>query len=328
MKFRFVLITICSVLLAACGKTEHTKTAEPVVSAAFSADSAYLFINEQVSMGARVPGTPEHEQCARYLRDQLIRFGAKVDIQQGALTNYAGEQQQIVNIVGQYNPQANNRVLLCAHWDCRPWSDQEDTYERRMIPVLGANDAASGVGVLLEIARQLNILEKAGTAIPGVDIVFFDVEDMGTPSFYTGKERQDTWCLGSQLWAKRYAESNQKNCQYGVLLDMVAAPDATFNKEYFSMHHAASYVNKMWKTAAALGFGNYFINEQTYPLTDDHYYVNTIAGIPCLDIIHYDTRYGTGFPEYWHTNHDNMQNVSPVTLNAVGKTVLTTILNH
>ncbi len=195
-----------------------------------------------------------------------------------------------------------------------------------MKPVLGANDGASGVGVLLEIARQL--ADSLLPAAVGVDIVFFDAEDMGTPSFYLGKEREDTWCLGSQLWAREYkATPSDKRYTYGILLDMVASPGAVFPREYFSTQYASAYVDKIWHVADQLGYGSFFRNTPSYPVTDDHYYINTLAGIPCLDIIHYDQQSGTGFPEYWHTNHDDMQNVSTATLNAVGRTVLTTILN-
>lgn len=309
-------------LLAACSSQPAKKTAEPLRSAAFSADSAYRFINEQVNFGARVPGTPAHEACAKYLMQELRRHGARVEMQQGTRTNYAGEEQPIVNIVGQYGDPSKEGVLLCAHWDCRPWSDQEEDYSRRSTPVLGANDGASGVGVLLEIARQLGLTE----ACPSVTIVFFDVEDMGTPEFYTGIQRENTWCLGSQLWAERYKKEHSCKFRYGILLDMVASPDASFPLEYFSEQYAAFAQQKVWKTASNLGYGRFFKQERSYPLTDDHYYVNTIAGIPCIDIIHYDQRSGTGFPEYWHTNHDDMKNVSVTTLDAVGKTVLTTIL--
>lgn len=338
------ILSACAILLAACTSQPAKKTAEPLRSAAFSADSAYRYIADQVAFGARVPGTDAHRECAAYLTAQLKRFGAEVSTQQGALINYAGENQQIVNIIGHYGPTDKPAILLCAHWDCRPWADQEEEYAQRMTPVLGANDGASGVGVLLEIARQLGQFsqeqtsatnqDQSSTSLPAIDIIFFDAEDMGTPDFYTGPQREDTWCLGSQLWSKNQSATHSQSQNqgqshtYGILLDMVGAPDAVFPREYFSMKYASAYVDKLWKTAAALGYARFFINDASYPLTDDHYYVNTIAGIPCLDIVHYDQRSGTGFAEYWHTNHDDMKNVSTVTLDAVGKTVLTTILGR
>jgi len=304
------------------GKVADLPTEKSVL--AFSADSAYQFIADQVDFGPRVPGTPAHEACARYLKAKLASYGAITQMEQGQLINYAGENQQICNIVGRFNPELKRRILLCAHWDCRPWSDQEENYDLRKEPVLGANDGASGVGVLLEVARQL---QNAGNL--GIDIVFFDVEDMGTPSFYTGKEREDTWCLGSQLWAQqRVLDGTNKDYRFGILLDMVGSPDATFPKEYYSKDYARAYTEKIWRTAQQLGYGRLFRDVRSYPLTDDHYYVNTIADIPCVDVIHYDAQSGTGFAHYWHTQHDDMSNISKATLDAVGKTVLAVIQNE
>ena len=301
-----------------------------IQAAAFSADSAYAYIDAQVAFGPRVPGTAAHEQCARYLRGKLAEFGASVRIEQGQLPNYAGEPQQIYNIIGSYAPEAKRRILLCAHWDSRPWCDQEPNYDDRMQPVLGANDGASGVGVLLEVARQLGEFQGAGSKFQvGIDIVFFDAEDMGTPSFYTGKEREDTWCLGSQLWARQHkADGSAKAYEFGVLLDMIGSPEAVFPKEYYSLQYAAPFVEKIWRAADELGYGRWFRDTRSYPLTDDHYYVNTLAGIPCLDIIHYDTQHGTGFAYYWHTTQDDMHNISKATLDAVGRTLTTVIMNE
>ena len=312
--------------LTGCGKRSNQSSTSPTeTSVSFSSDSAYQYIADQVDFGPRVPGTAPHEQCARYLRDKLASFGATVRVEQGQLPNYTGEPQQIYNIIGSYAPEAKRRILLCAHWDCRPWCDQEENFDDRMQPVLGANDGASGVGVLLEVARQLGMSNLGA----GVDIVFFDAEDMGTPSFYTGKEREDTWCLGSQLWAaNRKADKTAGNYEFGVLLDMVGSPEAVFPKEYYSTQYANAYVEKLWRTADQLGYGRYFRNTRSYPLTDDHYYVNTVAGIPCLDIIHYDAQSGTGFAYYWHTTQDDMRNISKATLDAVGRTITTLIVNE
>ena len=116
------------------------------------------------------------------------------------------------------------------------------------------------------------------------------------------------------------------NCQYGILLDMVGDPSATFPREYFSTMYASGYVEKIWRTAAQLGYARYFVQQSTYyPITDDHYYVNTIAGIPCVDIIDYKPNTETGFAEWWHTRQDDMQNINKQTLQAVGETVITTI---
>ncbi len=321
----FILMS-CTLALFACGNTTTQQKGATTTAAPFSADSAYHYVQAQVDFGPRVPGTDAHYECAQWLRSELARHGATVSIQQGQLPNYAGEQQAIYNIIGQFNPEKKNRILLCAHWDTRPWADAEEDYDARRSPIDGANDGASGVGVLLEIARQLGLMQTN----KGIDIVFFDAEDMGTPEFYTGKEREHTWCLGSQLWAQEYsrmpnAERRTPNYQYGILLDMVGAPDAIFPKEYYSMQYASNYVEKVWRTAETLGYGQYFRQDKTYPITDDHYYVNTIAGIPCIDIINYNPNSLTGFAPWWHTHQDDMQNISPQTLAAVGTVVLTVV---
>ncbi|MBQ3913988.1 MAG: M28 family peptidase [Paludibacteraceae bacterium] len=320
-----LILSVLFLSLLSCSRAGSSD--KSIQAADFSADSAYRYIREQVDFGPRVPGTPAHEQCARYLRDKLTEFGATVRVEQGQLPNYAGEPQQIYNIIGSYAPEAKQRILLCAHWDSRPWCDQEENYDDRMQPVLGANDGASGVGVLLELARQFSIFHFPFSI--GIDLVFFDAEDMGTPSFYTGKEREDTWCLGSQLWARqRKKDGTSKAYEFGILLDMVGSPDAVFPKEYYSLQYASPYVEKVWRMASQLGYGRYFRDTRSYPLTDDHYYVCTLAGIPCLDIIHYDAHNGTGFAHYWHTTHDDMQNISKTTLDAVGRTLMTLIQNE
>ena len=243
------------------------------------------------------------------------------------MTNYAGQPQPIRNIVAYFQGTTTHTILLCAHWDSRPWSDEEEHYDHRFVPVLGANDGASGVGVILEILRQLSILKKQNQPIPSLQIVFFDAEDMGTPNHYTGLQREHTWCLGSQYWAKQFiAQKPQYTIQYGILLDMVADPSATFPREYFSAMYAGNFVEQVWRNAAKLGYRRYFTNQSTfYPITDDHYYVTTIAGIPCLDIIDYKNNTATGFAEWWHTQQDDMRNINHQTLQAVGETVLTTL---
>ena len=324
-------ILVLLLLCVSCVKQQQSSTTNSQLST-FSADSAYTYIAQQVAFGARVPGSLAHEQCGDWLVQQLARHGAQVKNQYGNMTNYAGKQQAIRNIVAFFEGNTQSAILLCAHWDCRPWSDEEELYENRFLPVMGANDGASGVGVILEIVRQLAIRKANGDWVPSVQVVLFDCEDMGTPNHYTGTQRDNTWCLGSQYWAKEYKLSTHDsqlstfNCQYGILLDMVGDPSATFPREYFSMKYAASYVEQVWRTASRLGHGRYFVQQSTYyPITDDHQYVNMIAGIPCLDIIDYKPNTETGFAPWWHTQQDDMRNINHQTLQAVGETVLTVI---
>ena len=274
-----------------------------------------------MAFGPRVPNSKAHNDCAVWLIQQLRAKGAKVELQRGQMPDYRGNMQQIYNIIAHFStPEiaSRPRILLGAHYDTRPWCDEEADYADRYYNVPGANDGASGVGVLMEIGRQLGQRIADSTLHTPVDIVLFDVEDMGTPRFYTGMEREDTWCLGSQLWAK----SNTLPYRFGIVLDMVGAPDASFPRELYSTQYAQNYQQQIWRAAEKLGYGALFSQQQSYPITDDHYYVNYIAGIPCVDIIHYDISNGTGFASWWHTRNDDMSNISRSTLQAVGEVVM------
>jgi len=319
---KYITIIISALVLISCGR----KTAV-IQRPSFSSDSAYAYIERQINFGPRVPNSAAHMQCAVWLIEQLRACGAEVELQKGFMPDYRGNDQQIYNIIGHfYTPETASRprILLGAHYDTRPWCDEEEDYNDRFYNVPGANDGASGVGVLLEVARQLGIRKADSTFRTPVDIVFFDCEDMGTPHFYTGVEREDTWCLGSQLWAMNYAkiEGAKPSYQYGIVLDMVGAANAIFPREMYSTNYAANYQQQIWHSAQQLGYGAMFSDQQSYPITDDHYYVNYIAGIPCVDIIHYDIRSTTGFASWWHTRGDDMSNISQSTLHAVGEVVM------
>ncbi len=328
------LLLACTLLLAGCGlsaKRSVSESGQSSVSAgglSFSGDSAYAYVAGQVAFGPRVPGTDAHHDCVQYIGRTLERFGATVEIQTGEVMRYDGEWQHVANICAHLPAdsayQGEKTVLLCAHYDSRPWADQEEDYGHRMSPIPGANDGASGVGVLMEVARQWQNLSERKRP---VEIVLFDCEDMGTPQFYTGKQREHTWCLGAQLWARTIVESRELKAVYafGILLDMVGDPNASFPREYYSEQYAGKYVEKIWHTAEQLGYGHRFVSTRSYPITDDHYYVNTIAKIPCVDIIHYVPGSETGFAWWWHTHSDDMRNVNPGTLQEVGKVLMSVI---
>lgn len=302
-----------------------SKKAAVIERPAFNSDSAYVYIERQMSFGPRVPNSEAHTQCAVWLIEQLRAFGAEVELQKGFMPDYRGNNQQIYNIIGHFYTEETKdrpRILLGAHYDTRPWCDEEEDYNDRFYNVPGANDGASGVGVLLEVARQLGLRMADSTFTMPVDIIFFDCEDMGTPRVYTGLEREDTWCLGSQLWATHYMQKMNPQYRFGIILDMIGAPDATFPREMYSTQYAANYQQQIWHSAEQLGYGAMFNNQQSYPITDDHYYINYIAGIPCVDVIHYDIRNATGFPWWWHTRNDDMSNISKATLQAVGEVVM------
>lgn len=324
MKKIFIIALYISTLVS-CQKAENKQSTQVLVNKVipeFIADSAYQYVKNQVDFGPRVPNTKEHDDCAAYLVTELKRFGAETIEQRADLKAFDGTMLKSVNIIGSYNPEAKSRVLLFAHWDSRPWSDHDPIIANRTKPVLGANDGASGVGILLEMARLFNT-QKPDI---GVDIVFFDAEDYGAPENVQGSN-EDSWCLGSQYWSKN-PHIKGYTAKYGILLDMVGAPDATFYKEEISMHYAGHVVNKVWAAAEQLGFGQYFRDENIGGITDDHLYVNRIAGIPSIDIIQYNKDSNQGFGHYWHTVNDNMDNIDKKTLHAVGSTLMKVVYSE
>lgn len=286
----------------------------------FNADSAYSFIKEQVMFGPRVPDTEAHGKCAGWLESKLNVYGMHVIVQNAEVTAYNGKPLKIKNIMGQFNKENGRRVVLFSHWDSRPYADRDK--ERRTQPIDAANDGASGVGVLLEIARLLQ--SDVNKPLIGIDIVLFDAEDYGQPRETMIADKSNTWCLGSQYWSKNIPV-NSYSPRYGILLDMVGAKDAIFPHEGHSLYYAQNIVFKVWKAASDLGFGNYFINVREYRgITDDHYYVNTLAKIPTIDIIHYDPR-RNDFGSFHHTHSDNMSIIDIHTLKAVGQTLMEVI---
>lgn len=287
----------------------------------FSSDSAYLFIQKQVDFGPRVPNTAAHAETAKYLSEKLGSYGFNIIEQKAKVTAFDDTKLSITNIIGEYKSELNNRVLLFAHWDTRPFADQDN--ERKAMPIDGANDGGSGVGVLLEVARQIN-LQKPNI---GVDIIFFDAEDYGQPSSDTRRPVQDSWGLGSQYWGKNPHKANY-NANYGILLDMVGAKNAIFAKERISLQYAPQVVEKVWSVASKLGHGNHFVYQKTNHIgVDDHVYVNKLAKIPSIDIVQYDPNTGS-FAPHWHTHDDNMDIIDKETLQAVGETVLATVLKE
>lgn len=314
--------------LASCHSVQKPADNEPsakpqVVVPEFNQDSAYSYVATQVAFGPRVPNTQAHIKCGDYLINKLKSFGADVIVQDAKLRAFDNKLLNARNIIAQYNPQKNDRILLFAHWDCRPFSDNDANPANYNKPVDGANDGASGVGVLLEVARQL---QKTPTQL-GIDIIFFDAEDYGQPDHIKANYVADSWCLGTQYWAQ-LPHKNNYYARFGILLDMVGAPGATFYQEQYSKATASEVVNKIWKTAEKIGFGNYFPFAEGGAITDDHVYVNKYRGIPCVDIIQYDPSSNTSFGAYWHTQNDVIQNVDKATLKAVGQTITAVIYNE
>lgn len=295
-----------------------TETKAAVNAPVFNPESAYQFIAKQVNFGPRVPNSAAHKACGDFLIQQLRDFGAQVTVQDFEATAYDGKRLKLRNIIGAYNPEAPNRIVLAAHWDTRPFADKDESNPTK--PSDGANDGASGVGVLLEIARVLQTA-KANPGL-GIDLILFDGEDYGNAN---GGE--DTWCLGSQYWSKNKHVANY-NANYGILLDMVGANGARFAREGYSMQHAPQVVENVWRTAGQLGYSNYFVSIDNGSITDDHVYM-TRGGVPTIDIIDYDPTSPDGtFGKYHHRHTDNMSIIDKNTLKAVGQTLVQVIYNQ
>jgi hypothetical protein len=286
-------------------------------------DSCYAFIQKQVAFGPRVPGNANHAACGNWLISKFKSYNCSVKEQLGSMPNWEGGNTSVRNIIASVHAGATKRIVLAAHWDSRPYGDKDPDPSKHKQPIDGANDGASGVGVLLELARiSKNLPEDIG-----VDFILFDSEDGGKPEWAPdGENDAYSWCLGSQFWAK---QKPQRTMRYAVLLDMVGAEGARFHKEGYSMQSAGNAVNRIWGHAAKLGYGEYFPNEETAGIVDDHLFMIQ-ANVPSLDIVDMRPNFmGTQF-EFGgshHTHSDNMSIISKPTLKAVGHTLAYTVWN-
>jgi len=301
-------------------KKEQVEKDRPKVDVpTFNADSAYFYTKIQTEFGPRVPGTSGHISCGDYLVSKFKNFGADVIEQTGEVLAFDGSTLPMRNIIAQFQVEKPKRILLFAHWDTRPFADKDSTNIND--PIDGANDGASGVGVLVEVAR---ILSSKNTEY-GIDIVLFDTEDYGAPEGSMVEGNYKDWCLGSQFWANEPHKQGYK-AEYGILLDMVGAPDATFPREGTSMYFAPRIVRKVWNVAAELGFGNKFVNDVSGETIDDHLFVNQITGIPSIAIVHYETKgEKPGYGHFHHTHKDSMEGIDKNTLGQVGQVLLQVI---
>lgn len=318
-------------LLMACQEKPKNETSDdevagqpplPAITAPkLNPDSAYAFVKKQVDFGPRVPGTRAHAACAEWLDTKLKSYIPDVQVQNGIVTTFDGKKFDLKNIIASWLPEKKQRVLLCAHWDTRPFADRDEGTMKNK-PFDGANDGASGAGVLLEIARQISIAKPD----LGIDIILFDLEDYGQPEESTFPEMKDSWCLGSQYWA-RNPHTAGYYARYGILLDMVGAKDAVFPKEGTSVYFASSLVDRIWNTASALGYSAFFINAKGPGITDDHLYINQIINIPTANIIHYDVNRSDFFIHH-HRTTDNMDIIDPKILAMTGQVTLQTVFDE
>ena len=345
---------ISLLLLSSCGLRKQTAAGDNAVSAqpvgpAFCADSAYAFCEAQCDFGPRTMNSQAHDACGAWIMEKFKSYGMSVTPQQTLLKGYDGTMLRATNIIASYRPELTDRILICAHWDSRPWADNDPDEANHRKPVLAANDGASGVAVMLELARLISSpkLGEAGRGLNegqtatdsvldgnhnsqlstlnsqlGIDFLCFDAEDWGTPQWDDTPSDGDTWALGAQYWAAN-PHVDGYTARYGILLDMVGGQGAQFYQEQQSLHYARSIVDKVWRASQVVGFGSFFPSREGVGITDDHLPVNRVAKIPCIDIIpYYPDCPQSSFGPTWHTVNDDMAHIDRNTLQAVGQTLI------
>ena len=313
-------------IMTACGTTKKQvdQEKETAVSIQFNADSAYQFCAAQCQFGPRTMNSEAHEQCAQWIQQKFEQYGYQIELQKADLRGYDGTTLKSTNIIAKAPTEKAERVLICAHWDSRPWADNDPNPDNWHTPVMAANDGASGVAVMLELARLIQQNDSLGIA---VDFICFDAEDWGIPQWDETGDGTDSWALGAQYWAEHH--NDKSRYQYAILLDMVGGQGAKFYQEGFSMMRASQVVEKVWRAAQAAGYGSFFPMKEGGYVTDDHVPVNDVAHILCIDIInHYPDCPQSSFGPTWHTVNDDMQHIDRNTLQAVGQTLLQVIYSE
>lgn len=321
-KISNIALVLCFILLfVACGGDKKAPVAETTVAKprvkipAFDMDRAYANIEKQLSFGHRIPGTPEHAACKDWIVAELKNNGAEVQVQEFKADFLGLKGQQSYNIIASYNTDKKPRVMLAAHWDSRMIAEKDEDKSLQEKPIMGADDGGSGVGVLLEIAR----LFKENPIDLGVDIVFFDAEDNGVP--HGDETTTNTWCLGSQYWAKN-PHVKAYRAKFGILLDLVGAKGAEFKYEGYSANNAGDLLKRTWTLAQNMGYSNYFFNENAGYITDDHVHVMQGRNFPMIDIISLPKGIEKSeFGAHHHTHDDDIDIIDKNTLRAVGQVV-------
>jgi glutaminyl-peptide cyclotransferase len=269
----------------------------------FDGAAAYRYAEAQLGFGPRIPGSEGHRRTAAWL-DSLLRGRAdSVVVQRWTRVTRKGDSLPLVNFLARFNPSAATRLLFLAHWDTRPRADGPGSKDT-LAPVLGANDGASGVAILLGMADAL----KARPPAVGVDLLFVDGEDYG--DFNTDTDV----LLGSRYYAENQVGPPPR---FAILLDMVGDKDLKIAPEYYSQTGAPEVVELVWDTARRLGYGHVFVTEGGPPLTDDHVPLQQ-AGIRAIDVIDFT------FP-WHHTTEDTLDKISAESMKIVGDVMLAVI---
>lgn len=318
------LLLLTALLSVSCNHKQKSAATQQgidygaVATPAFSADSAYRYVEEQLAFGFRTPGSKGQKECSAYLQAKMRQWCDTVIAQPFSTTLWNSQTVKGVNIIASLDPDNSDRIMLCAHWDSRLWADHDPDAGNHRKPILGANDGASGVATLMEMARIMSAQRPS----VGIDFIFFDVEDQGMPEWADEDYQDNTWCKGSQYWAQSPHRPYYRAI-YAILLDMVGTSQPRFTKEEISRHYAPSLMDKVWRVAAATGHASIFVDQKTDAILDDHLYVNQIANIPTIDIVQNNT--DCSFFPLWHTLGDNLDAVEPQSMKTVADVLLKTI---
>jgi Zn-dependent M28 family amino/carboxypeptidase len=295
-------LVVCA--LAACkGDTKNGSAAQRsagATSTGFSGAAAYNYAKAQVAFGPRVPGSPAAKQAGDWIIREMKARADTVIVQSFTHTTADGKKLPMRNILARFRPELTERILYVTHWDSRPVSESAATEAERKLPVPGANDGASGVGMFVALG---DLFKKTRPPV-GVDLLFVDGEDYGQ----FGPPEVDV-LIGSRYFASHLPSPGYKPL-FGVLWDMIGDKDLRIPYEMFSFERAPEVVSRVWQTASELGHGNIFVQESGGQVTDDHVPLLD-AGLRVIDVI--DLDYGPH-----HTPHDTMDKISPQSLGIVG----------
>jgi len=279
----------------------------------FDENHAFSYLVAQCDFGPRNPGSDGYYACLDYLITELDQSANEIILQDFSYQERRyNKQYNLENIIARFNPDSEFQTVISAHWDTRPWADQEDLRQDRDQPIIGANDGASGVAILLELAK---IMGENPPPI-GVNLVFFDGEDLGVPG------ENETYCQGSRFFAKNLPIPRPDEA---INLDMVGDKQLVLPIERYSLEYHPKLVRHLWDRAKDMGL-DAFIGRVDYAIYDDHIPLNEIAGIPSIDII--DFKYPNSYANFWHTMNDIPENCSEESLGQVGALMVDYIYNR
>ncbi len=279
----------------------------------FDEDHAFSYLVAQCDFGPRNPGSDGYYACLDYLITELDQSANEIILQDFSYQERRyNKRYNLENIIARFNPDSEFQTVISAHWDTRPWADQEDLRQDRDQPIIGANDGASGVAILLELAK---IMGENPPPI-GVNLVFFDGEDLGVPG------ENETYCQGSRFFAKNLPIPRPDEA---INLDMVGDKQLVLPIERYSLEYHPELVRHLWDRAKDMGL-DAFIGRVDYAIYDDHIPLNEIAGIPSIDLI--DFKYPNSYANFWHTMNDIPENCSEESLGQVGALMVDYIYNR